>query len=189
MIDTKQVRQSLMQDRAVMDAIRRRAHQISLERGYSTPQHMADDWFRAENEVLEKLIQEEIKRRQKMNAAISESAMAEEAIPAVTLPAVAEQPAAGAAKSSSKKSATRRKKSEAKLDTNVLVAEDSAPEPVTAVAPLPEAATTGAPIQPKQPRKKSVTAKPAAETVPPRAASSVAVTKPKPTKSTKKKSS
>ncbi|MCS7078636.1 MAG: DUF2934 domain-containing protein [Chloracidobacterium sp.] len=93
MIDTQQVRQSLLQDRAVVDAIRRRAHQISLERGYSTPQHMADDWFRAENEILEKLVEEEIKRRQKMNAAISESAMAEESIPSVTLSPPDDQPA------------------------------------------------------------------------------------------------
>lgn len=114
MIDTQQVRQSLLQDRAVVDAIRRRAHQISLERGYSTPQHMADDWFRAENEVLNKLIEEEIKRRQKMNAAISEGAMAEEAVPAVTLPpAVAQRLAAQAASAAPPKSAARRKKAAA----------------------------------------------------------------------------
>ncbi len=111
MIDTQQVRQSLLQDRAVVDAIRRRAHQISLERGYSTPQHMADDWFRAENEVLGKLIEEEIKRRQKMSAAISEGAMAEEAIPDVTLPpALARRLAAQSAPAPAKKSTTRRRK-------------------------------------------------------------------------------
>lgn len=114
MIDTQQVRQSLLQDRAVVDAIRRRAHQISLERGYSTPQHMADDWFRAENEVLNKLIEEEIKRRQKMNAAISEGAMAEEAVPAVTLPpSVAQRLAAQAATTPARKPAARRKKAAA----------------------------------------------------------------------------
>ncbi|OYT73829.1 MAG: hypothetical protein CFK52_00260 [Chloracidobacterium sp. CP2_5A] len=139
MIDTKSVRQSLLQDRAVLDAIRRRAHQLSLERGYSTPQHMADDWFRAESEVLEKLLEEEVKRRQKMNAAISEGAMAEEAVPAVTLPPalahrLAELPAAA------KKPVAQRKKATAP-SANEPANQDGAPaiQPIAPASPPADA--------------------------------------------------
>jgi hypothetical protein len=147
MMDTKQVRQSLLKDSAVVDAIRRRAHQLSVERGYSTPQHMAEDWFRAENEVLDKLVEEEIKRRQKMNAAISEGAMAEEAIPAVVLPpspAESLNEPAGTAK----KPGTRRKKAEAA--TKEAVTDTSA-----APAAASPAAEAVAPSQPKRKRKSS----------------------------------
>ncbi len=146
MMDTKQVRQSLLKDRAVMDAIRRRAHQLSVERGYSTPQHMAEDWFRAENEVLDKLVEEEIKRRQKMNAAISEGAMAEEAIPAVVLPPSLAESLNKPKGTTKKPGASRRK---AALATEAAPAET----PAAAASPVAEEVT---PKQPKRKRKSSV---------------------------------
>ncbi len=147
MMDTKQVRQSLLEDRAVKDAIRRRAHQLSVERGYSTPQHMAEDWFRAENEVLDKLVEEEIRRRQKMNAAISEGAMAEEAVPAVVLPpSLAESLNESGARA--KKPGVRRRK--AAPATEAAPAET--PAPAAAASPVAEEVT---PSQPKRKRKSS----------------------------------
>ncbi len=167
MMDTKQVRQSLLKDRAVLDAIRRRAHQLSVERGYSTPQHMAEDWFRAENEVLDKLVEEEIKRRQKMNAAISEGAMAEEAIPAVVLPPSLAESLNKPKGTTKKPGASRRKAAPA---TEAAPAET--PTPAAAI-PVAEEVT---PSQPKRKRKSSValtardTAVPADVPAPPPAA-------------------
>ncbi len=134
-----------------MDAIRRRAHQLSVERGYSTPQHMAEDWFRAENEVLDKLVEEEIRRRQKMNAAISEGAMAEEAVPAVVLPpSLAESlndPRAGA-----KKPGARRRKAAPATEAAPEAAPAETPTPAAAASPVAEEVT---PSQPKRKRKSS----------------------------------
>ncbi|QUV99979.1 hypothetical protein J8C02_00175 [Chloracidobacterium sp. MS 40/45] len=167
MMDTKQVRQSLLKDRAVMDAIRRRAHQLSVERGYSTPQHMAEDWFRAENEVLDKLVEEELKRRQKMNAAISEGAMAEEAVPAVVLPpSLAES--LNEPKGTAKKPGPSRRKAAPAMEAA------PAETPAAAARPVAEEVT---PSQPKRKRKSSValtatdTAVPADVPAPPPAAS------------------
>ncbi len=167
MMDTQQVRQSLLKDSAVVDAIRRRAHQLSLERGYSTPQHMAEDWFRAEKEVLDRLVEEEIKRRQKMNAAISEGAMAEEAIPAVVLPpSLAE--ALHAPRSGVKKSSTRRKKAAA--TTEAAAPETGTPDASatrvssTAASPAAEAVS---PSLPKRKRKSSAGVTAADQDLPP----------------------
>jgi hypothetical protein len=166
MMDTKQVRQSLLQDSAVVDAIRRRAHQLSLERGYSTPQHMAEDWFRAENEVLDRLVEEEIRRRQKMNAAISEGAMAEEAIPAVVLPPSLAK-ALNPPRSEVKKSSARRKKA---ATTEAAAPETPAPDasatvgPSTAASPATEVVPPGSP---KRKRKSSAGVTAADQALPP----------------------
>lgn len=151
MMDTKQVRQSLLKDRAVMDAIRRRAHQLSVERGYSTPQHMAEDWFRAENEVLDKLVEEEIKRRQKMNAAISEGAMAEEAVPAVVLPpSLAES--LNTPRSGAKKPSARRKKADAA--TKEAATETAAPAASGAPASPTDTSPAAGEVTPSQSKRK-----------------------------------
>ncbi len=167
MMDIKQVRQSLLEDSAVVDAIRRRAHQLSIERGYSTPQHMAEDWFRAEKEVLDRLVEEEIKRRQKMNAAISEGAMAEEAIPAVVLPpSLAE--ALNAPRSEVKKSSARRKKAdtttEAATPETQLPAASATTVSSTAASPAAEAVPPGSP---KRKRKSSADVTAADQALPP----------------------
>ncbi len=149
MIDIKQVRQSLLQDQAVVEAIRRRAHQLSLERGYSSPHHMAEDWFRAENEILDKLVEEEITRRQKMNAAISEEAMAEEAVPTVVLPPPDAEPKS---QQVAKKASSRRKKADS------TTAEPLKATPVTSSATVSltkEEEVTA--VQPKRKRKSSAT--------------------------------
>ncbi len=101
-IDTNQIRQSLLQDGAVMEAIRRRAYHISLERGYSEPHHFIEDWFRAENETLTVLIEQEVRRHQGIAAATTESAMAEEAIPTVHHETEPAKPKKDAAKKSAK---------------------------------------------------------------------------------------
>ncbi|MGQ9896799.1 MAG: hypothetical protein ACUVR8_04440 [Acidobacteriota bacterium] len=168
MMDAKQVRQSLLKDRAVEDAIRRRAHQISIERGYSTPQHMAEDWFRAENEVLEKLVEEEIKRRQKMNAAISEGAMAEEAIPAVVLPPSLTE-SLNKSTGAVKKSGPGRKKTAAATIENTLSTTlvTSASKATAALPTTRPAAEEVTPNQPKRKRKSSTAVMAADKTVPP----------------------
>lgn len=102
-VDTNQIRQELLQDGAVTDAIRRRAYHISVERGFSEPHHLLEDWFRAENEILNVLIDQEIRRHQGIAAAVTETAMAEESIPAViTEPVPAAQPKKAAAKKTAK---------------------------------------------------------------------------------------
>lgn len=101
-VDTNQIRQELLQDGAVTDAIRRRAYHISVERGYSEPHHLLDDWFRAENEILTVLIDQEVRRHQGIAAAVTETAMAEESIPAVIADP---EPAAKPKKAAPKKAA------------------------------------------------------------------------------------
>lgn len=102
-VDTNQIRQELLQDGAVTDAIRRRAYHISVERGFSEPHHLLEDWFRAENEILNVLIEQEIRRHQGIAAAVTETAMAEESIPTVfTEPEPAAAPKKAAAKKSAK---------------------------------------------------------------------------------------
>lgn len=102
-VDTNQIRQELLQDGAVTDAIRRRAYHISVERGFSEPHHLLDDWFRAENEILNVLVEQEVRRHQGIAAAVTETAMAEESIPTViTEPQPAAQPKKAAAKKTAK---------------------------------------------------------------------------------------
>ncbi len=102
-VDTNQIRQELLQDGAVTDAIRRRAYHISVERGFSEPHHLLDDWFRAENEILTVLIDQEVRRHQGIAAAVTETAMAEESIPSVTADP---EPVAKPKKAAPKKAAT-----------------------------------------------------------------------------------
>jgi hypothetical protein len=83
-VDTQEIRLGLLRDGAVRDAIARRAFLFFWERGYSEPHHSVEDWFRAENEILSVLIEQEVVRRQKIDAATVETAMAEETISTVT---------------------------------------------------------------------------------------------------------
>ena len=58
---TEDLRKRLLQDEQVQMMISMRAYEIYQMRG-SQPGHDAEDWFRAENEILTFLIQEESRR-------------------------------------------------------------------------------------------------------------------------------
>ena len=58
---TEELRRRLLQDDQVQTMISMRAYEIYQMRG-SQPGHDAEDWFRAENEILTFLIQEESRR-------------------------------------------------------------------------------------------------------------------------------
>ena len=81
---TEELRALLLADEQVHSLIAMRAYEIYLLRG-GTPGREAEDWFQAEAEILQFVIEEEV-RRSEAHSSLAEPAAVERATPSFTLP-------------------------------------------------------------------------------------------------------
>jgi hypothetical protein len=72
-VDIEQLKEQLLSDPEVRRMVGRRAHEIYLERRDSRAAHPAEDWLRAESEILPRLIEHMIEHNRQAMASTDQS--------------------------------------------------------------------------------------------------------------------